>query len=195
MPVPINLVTVDIAELVARAERVIAAAYLNPAHTGLDLAAIRFAPGSVQSTQAAHIGIFSVDGLRQLLQLVVVVIGDHHQVGTALGLHPQHAVDSRGDEVVDSDGLPALIECLFHCRWQLVVVVVSAGSIGKASPVRLAIDIAHQFEQARGIEAAFFRGLGLGVDHQLAIQCLGLRVDSGLTMRAGMRARISWAIM
>ncbi|MND95037.1 hypothetical protein D3C80_872770 [compost metagenome] len=195
MPVPINLVTVDIAELVAWAERVIAATHLNPAHTGLDLAAIRLAPGSVQSTQAAHIGIFSVDGLRQLLQLVVVVIGDHHQIGAALGLHPQHAVDSRGDEVVDSDGLPALIECLFHRRWQLVVVVVGASSIGKASPVRLAIDIAHQFEQARGIEAAFFRGLGLGVDHQLAIQCLGLREDSGLTMRAGIRARISWAIM
>ena len=87
----INLISkVDVAELIAQAEQVIAMTPINPIHQSLS--GRRASPQAQSSPQAAFISVFSVNSLRQLHQLVVVVIGDPPiESGAALGYHPQHA--------------------------------------------------------------------------------------------------------
>ncbi|MNR62351.1 hypothetical protein D3C85_1843490 [compost metagenome] len=77
-----------------------------------------------------------------------MVVGNDHQIGAALGLHAQHTVNGGGDQVVNGDGLPALLEHLDDLGRQLVTVIVGARSVRHGAPIWLAINVAHQVEQA-----------------------------------------------
>ncbi|MNE65032.1 hypothetical protein D3C80_1604800 [compost metagenome] len=117
VPVPKHLIPVDEAKPKAWAERVRVAADLHPADARLDLAGIGLTTGSVTTAEPGHVGKLRVHSLGQEFVLLLNVIGNDHQVGASLGLHPQHAVNGRSDQVMDRGWLAAVLEHLDHvCR-------------------------------------------------------------------------------